>query len=131
MGHESVTDGLLSSPDLIVHGVLGQDRSMDQIRAEMRGILERLVSLSPRRMVLYRPGLWLCAGCMEADRRQHVLVVGPGLGRDDHMQSCARIAFELAKEMDQLGVVVDADGLWLVQVSLPASTQSNHKAGRG
>ena len=34
------------------------------------------------------------------------------------MQSCARIAFELAKEMDQLGVVVDADGLWLVQVSL-------------
>lgn len=49
--------------------------------------------------------------------QQHVLVVGPGLGRDDHMQSCARIAFELAKEMDQLGVVVDADGLWLVQVS--------------
>ena len=43
-------------------------------------------------------------------------MVGPGLGRDDHMQSCARIAFELAKEMDQLGVVVDADGLWLVQV---------------
>jgi ATP-dependent NAD(P)H-hydrate dehydratase len=33
------------------------------------------------------------------------------------MQSCARIAFELAKEMDGLGVVVDADGLWLVQVS--------------
>jgi ATP-dependent NAD(P)H-hydrate dehydratase len=33
------------------------------------------------------------------------------------MQSCARIAFELAKDMDQLGVVVDADGLWLVQVS--------------
>lgn len=33
------------------------------------------------------------------------------------MQSCARIAFELAKEMDQLGVVVDADGLWLVQAS--------------
>jgi ATP-dependent NAD(P)H-hydrate dehydratase len=53
---------------------------------------------------------------LNADK-QHVLVVGPGLGRDDHMQSCARIAFELAKEMDQLGVVVDADGLWLVQVS--------------
>ena len=35
------------------------------------------------------------------------------------MQSCARIAFELAKEMDQLGVVVDADGLWLVQVRHP------------
>jgi len=32
-----------SSPDLIVHGVLGMERSMDQIREEMRGILERLV----------------------------------------------------------------------------------------
>ena len=46
---------------------------------------------------------------------QHVLVIGPGLGRDQHMQDCARIAFELAKGME-MGVVVDADGLWLVQV---------------
>ena len=35
-----------SSPDLIVHGVLGMERSMDQIREEMRGILERLVCVS-------------------------------------------------------------------------------------
>ena len=48
---------------------------------------------------------------------QHVLIIGPGLGRDDHMQSCARMAFELARELDQMSVVVDADGLWLVQVS--------------
>lgn len=48
--------------------------------------------------------------------RLHVLIIGPGLGRDDHMQSCAKIAFELAKDMEQMGVVVDADGLWLVQV---------------
>ena len=34
-----------SSPDLIVHGVLGMERSMDQIREEMRGILERLVRI--------------------------------------------------------------------------------------
>jgi ATP-dependent NAD(P)H-hydrate dehydratase len=40
------------------------------------------------------------------------------------MQSCARIAFELAKEMDQLGVVVDADGLWLVQVGLSFEEES-------
>lgn len=32
------------------------------------------------------------------------------------MQDCARVAFKLAKEMDQINVVVDADGLWLVQV---------------
>lgn len=48
--------------------------------------------------------------------RLHVLIIGPGLGRDDHMQSCAKLAFELAKDMEQMGVVVDADGLWLVQV---------------
>ena len=48
-----------------------------------------------------------------------MLIIGPGLGRDEHMQSCARVAFELARDYDQMGVVVDADGLWLVQVSLP------------
>lgn len=47
---------------------------------------------------------------------QHVLIVGPGLGRDEHMQNCARIAFGIAREMEQISVVVDADGLWLVQV---------------
>jgi len=75
------------SPDLIVHGVLGHDRSMDEIRKELESIMSRL----------------------------HVLIIGPGLGRDEHMQSCARVAFELAKKMDQICVVVDADGLWLVQ----------------
>jgi hypothetical protein len=49
---------------------------------------------------------------------QHVLVIGPGLGRDDHMQTCARIALSLAKEQDGMGVVVDADGLFLVAVRL-------------
>lgn len=94
-----------SSPDLIVHGVLGYERSMDQIRTEMRSILERLVSFANMKSHEAKVLTW-----------QHVLVVGPGLGRDDHMQSCARIAFELAKEIEGLGVVVDADGLWLVQV---------------
>jgi NAD(P)H-hydrate repair Nnr-like enzyme with NAD(P)H-hydrate dehydratase domain len=47
---------------------------------------------------------------------QHVLIIGPGLGRSDHTQNCARAAFELAKESD-IGVVVDADGLYLVAVS--------------
>jgi hypothetical protein len=35
-----------SSPDLIVHGVLGAERSMEAIKDEMRGILERLVRYS-------------------------------------------------------------------------------------
>jgi ATP-dependent NAD(P)H-hydrate dehydratase len=33
------------------------------------------------------------------------------------MQACAKIAFELARKFDQMSVVVDADGLWAVQVS--------------
>lgn len=75
------------SPDLIVHAILDPKRSKDDIKKDLKGIMDRL----------------------------HVLVVGPGLGRDQHMQDCARIAFELAREIDQMSVVVDADGLWLVQ----------------
>lgn len=45
--------------------------------------------------------------------RLHVLVIGPGLGRSEFMQGCARSALELARERD-IGVVVDADGLWLL-----------------
>ncbi|KAI9639352.1 putative cytoplasm protein [Dioszegia hungarica] len=75
------------SPDLIVHAILDYKKSDEDIKKELKGIMSRL----------------------------HVLIIGPGLGRDDHMQNCARIAFGLAKDMDQMGVVVDADGLWLVQ----------------
>lgn len=32
------------------------------------------------------------------------------------MQDCARAALDIARGMDQIGIVVDADGLWLVQV---------------
>lgn len=45
--------------------------------------------------------------------RLHCIVVGPGLGRSEFMQSCAREALKLARELE-LGVVVDADGLWLL-----------------
>ncbi|WWD17128.1 ATP-dependent (S)-NAD(P)H-hydrate dehydratase [Kwoniella shandongensis] len=75
------------SPDLIVHGVLDESRSIDDIKTDLKSILARL----------------------------HVLIIGPGLGRSEHMQKCAKVAFELAKDIEQLGVVVDADGLWLVQ----------------
>ncbi|KAJ9114683.1 hypothetical protein QFC22_005559 [Naganishia vaughanmartiniae] len=73
------------SPDLIVHGILDPSKSIDEIKKELKGIMERL----------------------------HVLIIGPGLGRTEHTQNCARAAFELAKQTD-LGVVVDADGLFLV-----------------
>ncbi len=69
-------------------------------------------------------------------QRLHSVVVGPGMGRDEHMQRCGKIAIEvrtspqcschrnhcanssrplgqLAREND-VYIVVDADGLWLV-----------------
>lgn len=76
-----------SAPDLIVHCILDPTASnpVQTARESMKGLMERL----------------------------HVLVIGPGLGRDDFMQSCAAEALQLAKERD-MGVVIDADGLWLL-----------------
>ncbi|KAE8215611.1 hypothetical protein CF327_g1109 [Tilletia walkeri] len=74
------------SPDLIVHRIMDENKSLDSIRSEMKDIFARL----------------------------HSVVVGPGLGRDQHMQDCGQIAIELAREAN-LYIVVDADGLWLLQ----------------
>jgi ATP-dependent NAD(P)H-hydrate dehydratase len=104
-----------SAPDLIVHGILDKSRSIADIKKDLAGIMDRLVSgiLHANPALLRHCGRTLAA-CTDV---QHVLVIGPGLGRDQHMQDCARAALELARGMDQMGVVVDADGLWLVQVS--------------
>ncbi|GMK55268.1 hypothetical protein CspeluHIS016_0203240 [Cutaneotrichosporon spelunceum] len=75
------------APDLIVHTVLDSSlpNGLDVAHEELVSLMERL----------------------------HVLVIGPGLGRSAFMQSCARLAIQLARERD-IGVVVDADGLWLL-----------------
>lgn len=73
------------SPDLIVHRVLEEGKPQSDIKKELEGIFARL----------------------------HSLVLGPGLGRDEHMQSCGRTALTLAREKG-IWTVVDADGLWLV-----------------
>lgn len=73
------------SPDLIVHPILSQEKSITDIKKELEGLFARL----------------------------HSLVLGPGLGRDDHMQNAGRVALELARKND-IWTVVDADGLWLV-----------------
>lgn len=57
----------------------------DKLRAEMDGVISRL----------------------------HIIVVGPGLGREDFMQNAARTAIELAKSKNQY-IVIDADGLFLI-----------------
>ena len=45
--------------------------------------------------------------------RLHVLVVGPGLGREPYMQQYAKIAVNIAKERAMF-LVLDADALLLV-----------------
>lgn len=45
--------------------------------------------------------------------RLHVLVVGPGLGREDYMQKYARLAVTIAKEK-KMYLVLDADALFMV-----------------
>ncbi|KAG8904318.1 snoRNA-binding rRNA-processing protein imp4 [Tulasnella sp. 403] len=47
-------------------------------------------------------------------QRLHVVVVGPGLGREERTQSIGRLALETAKAQEKY-VVIDADGLWLIQ----------------
>jgi Carbohydrate kinase len=45
--------------------------------------------------------------------RLHVLVVGPGLGREEYMQNFAHLAINIAKDQDMF-IVIDADGLFVV-----------------
>ena len=45
--------------------------------------------------------------------RLHVLIVGPGLGREAYMQSYAKIAVSMAKEREMY-IVLDADGLYMI-----------------
>jgi len=73
------------SPDLIVHRVISEDASSDKIHELLEGIISRL----------------------------HIIVVGPGLGREDYLQNAARTAISLARKQNQY-IVIDADGLFLV-----------------
>lgn len=58
------------SPDCIVHGYLKYGRSPSEITKDIDSLCDRL----------------------------HTMVVGPGLGRDEHMQMCGRISIEVSKE---------------------------------
>lgn len=46
-------------------------------------------------------------------QRLHVLIIGPGLGREEYMQKHACVALDVAKQQGMY-IVIDADGLWLV-----------------
>lgn len=80
------------SPNLMVHPIMRQEKnvsqseSADSVSAEVVGMLSRL----------------------------HVIVIGPGLGRDKLMQdTCAKVIEEAKKQ--GIPFVLDADGLFLAQ----------------
>ncbi|KAF9240618.1 Ribokinase-like protein [Melanogaster broomeanus] len=73
------------SPDLIVHPILREDAPKDKVHKELDSILSRL----------------------------HVLVLGPGLGREDYMLAYAKAALALARAKAMF-LVLDADALWVV-----------------
>lgn len=68
-----------------MHRVIQEDEPSDKIKEVLEGIISRL----------------------------HIIVVGPGLGREDYMQNAARTAIGLARQNNQY-IVIDADGLFLV-----------------
>ncbi|PWN52571.1 hypothetical protein IE53DRAFT_367085 [Violaceomyces palustris] len=74
------------SPDLIVHPILDPELNESEREKELRSVLSRVQSV----------------------------VLGPGLGREPFMMDCAKLCIRLCREMD-IYLVVDADGLWLVQ----------------
>ncbi|KAF8347857.1 Ribokinase-like protein [Amanita rubescens] len=73
------------SPDLIVHPILREDVSPEKVEPELNSLLSRL----------------------------HVLIIGPGLGREPYMQSFARLALSLARAQGMF-LVLDADALWMI-----------------
>ncbi|KAF4610934.1 hypothetical protein D9613_007005 [Agrocybe pediades] len=73
------------SPDLIVHPILNENTPSQTVKDELSSLLSRL----------------------------HVLIVGPGLGREDYMQSYAKMAVSIAKERGMF-IVLDADALYMV-----------------
>jgi ATP-dependent NAD(P)H-hydrate dehydratase len=86
------------SPDLMVHPILREDSTHDQVRPELESILSRI----------------------------HVLVIGPGLGREDYMQSYAKLALSIARN-NAMFVVLDADGLYMINQD-PAAIQGYRRA---
>ncbi|KAM6497114.1 ATP-dependent (S)-NAD(P)H-hydrate dehydratase [Amanita muscaria] len=73
------------SPDLIVHPILREDLSPEKVETELVSLFNRL----------------------------HVLVIGPGLGREPYMQAYAKTALLLARKHG-LYLVLDADVLLLI-----------------
>ncbi|KAG6811643.1 hypothetical protein H0H92_006458 [Tricholoma furcatifolium] len=73
------------SPDLIVHPILREESTPEEVEPSMESLLTRL----------------------------HVLIIGPGLGREPYMEKFAKLALSLARKQGMF-IVLDADALWIV-----------------
>lgn len=86
------------SPDMIVNPMLAENRSQEDVHADLGTLCARL----------------------------HSLVIGPGLGREPHMQAFAKTAIDVARAKG-IYLVLDADALWLVQ-NHPAAIMGYNRA---
>ena len=92
------------SPDLIVHPILSEEYVVLELGCPVRRLTH---GYQRRRRDSLRPELEALLS------RLHVLVIGPGLGREEYMQKFARLALDIAKEQGMF-LVIDADGLFMV-----------------
>jgi ATP-dependent NAD(P)H-hydrate dehydratase len=97
------------SPDLIVHPILREDKYAHTAHTSSSHAFPH-THISPS---LHRSTSDLRPELTSLLKRLHVLVVGPGLGREPYMQSFARLAIDIAKEQEMY-LVLDADALLLV-----------------
>ncbi|RCH80795.1 hypothetical protein CU098_000165, partial [Rhizopus stolonifer] len=81
------------SPDLIVHPYMRTKEKIESKDSGLKEIVSRVSSVFSR---------------------LHVLVVGPGLSRDELMLDSAKELISKAREKD-MAIVIDADGLYLIQ----------------
>ncbi|OAA67125.1 carbohydrate kinase-like protein [Niveomyces insectorum RCEF 264] len=90
------------SPNLMVHPLMRQAETEDGVQEPDQGQIDKQAAAVCRRIV------------DQLLPRLHVLVIGPGLGRDPLMQATAARVITAARERG-LPLVLDADALQLVQ----------------
>ncbi|ETN44361.1 YjeF family domain-containing protein [Cyphellophora europaea CBS 101466] len=79
-------------------------------------ILRSVASISQTQKDHGASGEELAKPILDMLPRLHVLVIGPGLGRDEVTQKQVKAVIEAARKSDPpLPMVLDADALWLVQ----------------
>jgi ATP-dependent NAD(P)H-hydrate dehydratase len=104
------------SPDLIVHPILSKEGCVIKFNhnssANNNFRSSSLCLGSPASIFRDKEGIH--SELTSILSRLHAIVIGPGLGRQEHMQEFARRAISLGREQDKY-IVLDADGLWLIE----------------